>query len=100
MTNRIDSVASWRLDGATQDGQSVTPEWDLIACLPIDGVSVKDVRSVIKSNGLVTEVFRTDWFDGIAHVDQIFEVLLLARGISAWHAHAHTTDRLFVTSGF
>jgi dTDP-4-dehydrorhamnose 3,5-epimerase len=45
-------------------------------------------------------LFRRDWFDQDAHVDQVFQVLLHARGLSAWHAHAHTTDRLIVSEGY
>jgi dTDP-4-dehydrorhamnose 3,5-epimerase len=91
---------SWRLEGMLRDGQSVTPDWAAVRPPPIDGVAINEARPVVKGNGLVTEIFRTDWFEGVAHVDQVFQVLLLARGISAWHAHAQATDRLFVSEGF
>ena len=32
-------------------------------------------------------------------MDQVFQVLLQPNGLSAWHAHAVTTDRLFVNHG-
>ena len=32
-------------------------------------------------------------------VDQVFQVILNAHGISAWHVHGHTIDRLFIASG-
>ena len=100
MTPKTDRAATWLLEGTLRDRQSVTPDWTAVATPSIDGVTIKEARPVIKANGLVTEVFRTDWFDGIAHVDQVFHVMLLAHGISAWHAHKDATDRLFVSEGF
>jgi dTDP-4-dehydrorhamnose 3,5-epimerase len=100
MTPKTELASSWILDGTVRDAQSVTPDWSAVTPPSIEGVSLKEVRPVVKHNGLVTEVFRTDWFDGLAHVDQVFHVFLHARGVSAWHAHAETTDRLFVADGF
>jgi dTDP-4-dehydrorhamnose 3,5-epimerase len=99
MNTKTDTVSSWLLPDAVRDGESVTPDWQKVAPVAIDGVIIKDIRPVVKANGFVTEVFRTDWFDGLQHVDQVFHVLLHAHGISAWHAHAETTDRLFVSQG-
>jgi dTDP-4-dehydrorhamnose 3,5-epimerase len=44
-------------------------------------------------------LFRRDWFDADAAVGQVFQVLVNPGAVSAWHAHATTTDRLFVIQG-
>jgi dTDP-4-dehydrorhamnose 3,5-epimerase len=86
------------IDGATKDGQSITSDWTPLVKL-IDGVRIREVRNVLKSNGVLTEVYRTDWAvdDGI--VQQVFQVTIEPGGLSAWHAHQHATDRLFVSAG-
>jgi dTDP-4-dehydrorhamnose 3,5-epimerase len=86
------------LDGATQDGQSVTSSWTVLR-EPIDGVLLHEVRNVLKDNGWITELYRGDWALDAGPVDQVFQVTLEPGGVSAWHCHRHTTDRLFVTSG-
>lgn len=65
----------------------------------IAGVHVHEILNVPKGHGYLTEIFRRSWAEGTATVDQIFQVVLDAGAISAWHAHAEATDRLFVTSG-
>ncbi len=86
------------LPGAVRDGQSVTREWQSLQPL-IDGVVVKEVRNVTKDNGMLTEIWRKDWdLDGLP-VGQVFQNVLLARTISAWHVHRWTTDRIFVNHG-
>jgi len=92
--------ATWLLDGAVKDRQTVTARWTPSALRLIDGVSVHEVLNVPKSHGYLTEIFRTDWLRGMnVTVDQIFQVVLEPGAISAWHAHERVTDRLFVTRG-
>ena len=87
------------LEGARKDGQSITSDWVPIQPA-IEGVAIREVRNVPKRDGLLTEVFRREWLAGEdAVVDQVFQVRLEPAGVSAWHTHAHTTDRLFVTEG-
>jgi dTDP-4-dehydrorhamnose 3,5-epimerase len=92
-------TCTWLLDGATRDTQTTDADWNLVARRLIDGVLVRDVRNVPKSNGLLTEVFRRDWFADEAPVDQVFQAIVEAHGVSAWHAHEHGIDRLFVNEG-
>lgn len=90
---------TWCLPGATPDTQTVTAQWDVAGLRLIEGVTVREVRHVAKATGWLTEVFRRDWLGDELPIDQIFQVVLWLGGLSAWHAHAHTTDRLFATSG-
>ena len=89
---------SWLLPGASKDAASITPEWSSRARL-IDGVIVREVKNVPKKGGHLTELFRRDWFGDAAPVGQVFQNILAPRAVSAWHAHASTTDRLFVAAG-
>jgi dTDP-4-dehydrorhamnose 3,5-epimerase len=90
---------AWRLAGAVKDQQSITARWTPSALRLIDGVTIHEVANVPKSNGYLTEIFRRDWGASRGEVDQVFQVVLDPGRISAWHAHANTTDRLFVSYG-
>lgn len=89
----------WLLSTAVRDAQTITATWDPLRGRIIDGLRIEEVRTVPKGNGVLTEVYRRDWQIDALDVDQVFEVRLVPGGISAWHAHEHTTDRLFVTGG-
>lgn len=91
--------ARWLLPGAGKDRQSVAADWSPVGRRLIEGVEVREARSVPKRSGLVTELYRHDWFDATAVVGQVFVVRLHPAGVSAWHAHASTIDRLTVAAG-
>jgi len=97
MSTRADTHAP-PLPGATKDEQSVTSDWTVLQ-EPIDGVQLVEVRNVIANSGHTTEVLRREWFGGGVEIDQVFQVTLGPHGISAWHVHLDTTDRLFVNAG-
>jgi dTDP-4-dehydrorhamnose 3,5-epimerase len=86
------------IDGATKDRQTITSDWAPLI-KPIEGVRVREVKHVPKSNGVLTEVFRADWQLDEGIVQQVFQTTIMAGGLSAWHAHKFTTDRLFVSLG-
>jgi dTDP-4-dehydrorhamnose 3,5-epimerase len=86
------------LPGATKDEQSVTSDWTVLQDL-IDGVGLIEVRNVIRDSGHLTEVLRRDWFGADVEIDQVFQITLSPHGVSAWHVHLDTTDRLFVNAG-
>jgi dTDP-4-dehydrorhamnose 3,5-epimerase len=88
--------SSWRPKDSTRDTATVGADWQPRASL-IEGVVLREVRNVPQRSGLLTELFRRDWLDGEA--DQVFQVLLPAGALSAWHAHEAVTDRLFVSYG-
>jgi len=93
-------AAGWLIEGAQKDAQSMTADWTQVGQRLIDGVQIREVRNVIKNNGYLTEIYRREWFaDELAEVDQVFQVMLKPGGISAWHTHELTTDRLFVNAG-
>ena len=82
-----------------QDAQTIDGEWRAIGRPLIAGVQVKEMRHVPTGYGYLTEIWRRDWgLDDVA-VDQVFQSTLAPGGVSAWHAHAETTDRLSVNQG-
>lgn len=89
----------WLLPDAKRDAQSITRDWQPADQRLIDGISIREMRPVLTGYGHLTEALRGEWLAGAATVDQIFFSTLQAGGISAWHAHGETTDRLFVVSG-
>jgi len=86
------------LPGATRDRQSITRDWQPLQPL-IAGVRVKEVTNVVKDNGYLSEVWRADWDLGPATLAQVFQVVIEAHGLSAWHMHRQATDRLFANHG-
>jgi dTDP-4-dehydrorhamnose 3,5-epimerase len=88
----------WLIDGAEKDAQSITADWQQTSPL-IDGVRIREVSNVPKDNGWLTEVCRREWLETPAQIDQVFQVVLNPGMVSAWHAHATTIDRLFVSFG-
>lgn len=86
------------IEGAVQDKQSITADWVFPRQL-IDGVRVKEIKSVPGEKRILTEVYRADWALDGKGVGQVFQVQLLPGAITAWHVHQFTTDRLFVSAG-
>jgi dTDP-4-dehydrorhamnose 3,5-epimerase len=93
-----DPKRDWMATGL-QDRQTVTADWLPIAPISIAGVAVKEIRPVPTSNGVLTEVWRSEWGMDPLPVDQVFQRTIDPGGVTGWHAHAVTTDRLFCASG-
>ena len=86
------------IEKSTKNSQSVTSDWLLLQEL-LDGVRVKEVKNVPKDNGILVEVFRRDWALDEQEVEQVFQVMLFSKAISAWHVHQYATDRIFINQG-
>lgn len=81
-----------------KDGAHISSDWVLDRNL-IDGVIVREVRSVVTANSITTEICRSDWgvIDGT--VEQTIHVDMRGNAISAWHQHRERWDYLFVVGG-
>lgn len=93
------SPPDWSIKDARKDSQSVTHDGQPFARKLIDGVVVREMPNMMKGNGVLTEIFRSDWFENARPISQVFQSVIYPSGISAWHAHAHTTDQLFAACG-
>jgi dTDP-4-dehydrorhamnose 3,5-epimerase len=89
----------WQLPGAKQDAPSIDAEWQFLGRPLIEGVRLKEMRNVPTGYGWLTELWRGDWQLDDRPVDQVFQSTLLPGRLSAWHAHAVTTDRLCAPQG-
>lgn len=89
----------WLLRGATKDAQSITADWQPVQQKLIDGVVWNESRNVPTGYGYLTEIFRSEWQASSAIITQIFQAVLRPGQINAWHSHAKTTDRFFVSYG-
>jgi dTDP-4-dehydrorhamnose 3,5-epimerase len=94
----MESAARQGIQSARKDPPHMTPDWELKRDL-IDGVKVREVRNVVTSNGVTTELFRRDWGIVDYEIPQIIHVALSGRAVSAWHMHREKTDHLFVVAG-
>lgn len=81
------------------DQQTVDQDWNMVGQPSIDGVSCKEIRPVTTTKGTLTEIWRSEWALDDLPVGQIFQSLLDPGIVTDWHAHAHTTDRLFCCMG-
>lgn len=89
----------WELDGMESRAQSVTSEWELVDQPEIDGVVLREIRSVPTSYGHLAEMWRADWKVDAGGVEQVFSSTIEPGAVTAWHAHGQTTDRLHVAFG-
>jgi dTDP-4-dehydrorhamnose 3,5-epimerase len=86
------------LPGAVRDESSVTADW-VSRQRVIEDVRVTEMRNVLTDSGSLTEIYRADWFPSPLEIQQAFQITLDAGGVTAWHLHMETTDRLFVSAG-
>ena len=77
------------IESATKDKQSITADCVFTQDL-IEGVRVREVKNVPKTNGLLTEIFRRNSALEEGTVDQVFQVTLFPGAVSAWHVHQLT----------
>lgn len=77
----------------TKDTQTVDKQGQRFLKLSIQGLKTISLHNILTRSGLMTEVFRIDWFAEFK-VNQINWVELKANGVTDWHCHARQTDRL------
>lgn len=90
---------SWLVSGATRDTQSAKRDPRGGEPQRIEGVFLHPYAPVATGYGRLSEMLRTEWLGENVGVDQVFLSSLIAGASSAWHAHEHSTDRLFVAAG-
>ena len=94
----MDQIDNWAIQGA-KDPQLVQPDWQSIDPILIEGVKIKAITNVLSDNGCLTEIYRQDWQLDDKPMTHVFQKLLSPGGVSAWHAHRYTLDRLFIGLG-
>ena len=89
-------MSMWRTAG-TKDGPIQAPAWRSVPSPDVAGALSYELPSLALSNGSLSELVRPEWGD--ARVSHIFYRTYDPGTVSAWHAHAHGTDRLCCLSG-
>jgi len=81
--------------------QTLDKDWDPISPPPIDGVYVKDVKNVIYRGGVLTELYRPEWFaEESFPIGHVVHVSLLPGLVTQWHCHHVQRDIVFPVRGF
>lgn len=87
------------LQQARRAAQTVTSEWVPVRDVGIAGVTLREVKNVVIRNGVVTELFRPEWFDPPQPVGHVTFVTLLPGRMTAWHCHRAQNDIIFTVRG-
>ncbi len=82
-----------------QARQTVTAEWDPINPPPIEGVRVVDVKNVIYRGGVLTELYRPEWFADESPISHVVHVSILPGATTQWHCHHNQRDIVFPVRG-
>jgi dTDP-4-dehydrorhamnose 3,5-epimerase len=67
--------------------------------LPIDGVTITELRTVLTRSGTLLEAFRVDWAAVGISPQQVNWVELAPAGVTDWHRHEHQVDHLVAVQG-
>ncbi len=81
-----------------QAKQSITRTWDPLKPPPIEGVEVVDVKNVVIKSGMLTELFRDEWFEDFP-VRHVVMASMLPGATTNWHCHKKQGDIIFPVSG-
>jgi dTDP-4-dehydrorhamnose 3,5-epimerase len=94
----MDKLASLADTQGIKDVAHISSDWVLDRRL-IDGVVVREIRSVVTANSVTTEICRSDWGIVDGSVKQTIHVSMRGNAISAWHQHRNRWDYIFVIGG-
>lgn len=83
----------------TRAKRSVDAGWNPVQPPPIEGLSLHEVKNVVYQNGVLTELFRPEWFPDAFHVGHIVQVSLLPGRTTQWHRHHTQRDIVFPVRG-
>lgn len=87
------------LPTARKSPQTVTPEGELILPDLIDGLRLKTVQNIATRNGVLTELWRPEWFGPETRPGHVAYATLSGFGETNWHCHRLQNDLLFVVRG-
>lgn len=81
-----------------QARQSITKTWDPLKPPPIEGVKLTDVKNVVMKSGMLTELFREEWFEDFP-VRHVIMASMLPGAVTNWHCHKTQGDIIFPVAG-
>lgn len=87
------------LEQARRAPQTVTADWAPVGLRLINGVAIKEIKNVVIKSGVLTEVFRPEWFDPPFVPRHMIHMALLPGEISSWHCHRRQSDIIVAILG-
>lgn len=87
------------LDDADRARQTITADGEMVREGLIEGLRFREVRNVVARNGVVTELWRPDWWGEETQPQHVVYATLAAFSETNWHCHAKQNDLLFVVRG-
>ena len=87
------------LEQARRAPVTMTEKWQPVGQMQIAGLEVHEIKNVIFRNGVLTELFRDEWFDPPLAVRHIVHVAMLPGATSTWHCHKSQRDIIFPVRG-
>lgn len=97
-TDQVSRVEGPALRAARAE-PSVTNTWDPLEPPPIDGVDISEVKNVVYGGGVLTELYRAEWFDDSFPVGHVVHVSLMPGQVTKWHCHKLQRDIVFPVCG-
>ena len=79
--------------------QTVTDAWMPVRRDLISDVLVREAKNVVIRSGVLTELYRPEWFPPEYTVRHAVHMSMLPRSESAWHSHRSQTDIIMVIRG-
>lgn len=77
----------------------MTADWQPIGQPRIDGLEIREIRNVVFRSGVLTELYRSEWFDPPLSVAHVVHVSMLPGTTSTWHYHARQRDVIVPVQG-
>ena len=87
------------LEQAKRAPVTVTNNWEAVGAVRITGFEIHEVKNVIFRNGMLTELYRFEWFDPPLMVRHAVHVSMLPGAVTSWHCHKKQRDIIFPVQG-
>ncbi len=84
---------------AVRARQTVDAQWNPVAAPPIDGLKFVDVKNHVYRGGVLTELYRPEWFEEGFPCEHVVMVGMLPGYTSKWHCHRVQRDIVFPVRG-
>jgi dTDP-4-dehydrorhamnose 3,5-epimerase len=87
------------LEQARRAPATMTEDWQPVAQPKIAGFALREIKNVVFRNGVLTELFREEWFDPPMTVRHAVHIAMIPGGITSWHYHKSQRDIIVPVQG-
>ena len=78
---------------------TISADWQPVGQPEISGLEIKEIRNVVFRNGILTELFRSEWLDPPFSIAHAIYVTMTSQTSSPWHCHAQQRDVIIPVQG-